>query len=129
MKFAALYSSIYPYIFGLLHTFKLHNFTSFFMKPASVDVNPDVSDVTYNLRTFIIAHLIVDCNHKSCSLEIAVQSGKFCFFQFLGHVRIDVQRSGNVRMAQCILDDLDIHTSLAHPCRKCVAQRVATKVR
>jgi hypothetical protein len=72
LEFTALYSSVYPYFFGPFLTFKLHNITSFFMKPDSVDVSSDVSDVTNILRRFIITHFSADCNRKSSRLEIAV---------------------------------------------------------
>ena len=42
------------------------------------------------------------------SLEKAFQFGKFYFFQILCHIRIDVQRCGDIRMTQGILDDFDI---------------------
>lgn len=80
------------------------------MKPVLVDVISNVSDVTYiSYVHSIITHFPADCNCKSSCLEIAVQPGKFGLFQFLRHIRIDVQRGGNVRMAQGILDHFDIH--------------------
>ena len=50
--------------------------------------------------------------------KLFIQSLELGHFQLPRHVCIDVQRRGNIRMSQGVLDHFNIYTSFAHPGRK-----------
>ena len=95
-----------------IQTFTPHNPTHLYTHRVLVGVSCGLNGVNRLLRN--------SCRLQcTLSLEKAVQSGKFRFFQILCHIRIDVQRRRDIRMPQGILGDFDIYASLAHPCGKC----------
>ena len=61
--------------------------------------------------------------------ELAVKVFKFRLPQFLGHICIDVQSGGNIRVSQRILNHLDVHARFAHPGREGMPQGVAAETR
>ena len=61
--------------------------------------------------------------------ELTIKICKFGLPQFLGHIRIDVQGRGNIRMSQRILNHLDVHARFAHPGREGMPQGVAAETR
>ena len=61
--------------------------------------------------------------------ELTVKIFKFRLTQFLGHIRIDVQGRGNIRMSQRILNHLDVHARFAHPGREGMPQSMAAETR
>ena len=92
-----------------IQTFTPHNPTHLYTHRVLVGVSCGLNGVNRLLRY----RCRLQC---TLSLEKAVQSGKFRFFQILCHIRIDVQRRRDIRMPQGILGDFDIYASLAHPC-------------
>ena len=61
--------------------------------------------------------------------ELAVKVFKFRLPQFLGHICIDVQSGGNIRVSQRILNHLDVHARFAHPGRERMPQGMTTETR
>lgn len=84
---------------------------------------PHYKPYTRCVSTFLRYHL------TSLSLKELIQSRKFLFLKLSGHISINPQCGGNIRMTKGVLNDLDIHSSLTHPGRECVSQGVAAKVR
>ena len=58
-----------------------------------------------------------------------IQPFKLGLFQVLCHIRIDVQRRGNICMSQGVLDYFHIYTGFAHPGRKSMPQGMAAEMR
>ena len=63
------------------------------------------------------------------SLKEVFQPSKLLFFELFCHIRINTKCGSNIRVTQSVLNNFYIYTRFAHPCRECVAQRVAAKVR
>ena len=61
--------------------------------------------------------------------ELTIKIFKFGLPQFLGHIRVDVQGRGNIRVSQRILNHLDVHARFAHPGREGMPQGVAAETR
>lgn len=61
--------------------------------------------------------------------ELTVKIFKFRLTQFLGHIRVDIQGRGNIRVSQRILNHLDVHARFAHPSREGMPQGVAAETR
>ena len=80
-----------------IQTFTPHNPTHLYTHRVLVGVSCGLNGVNRLLRY----RCRLQC---TLSLEKAVQSGKFRFFQILCHIRIDVQRRRDIRMPQGILD-------------------------
>ena len=76
-----------------IQTFMPHNPTRLYTHRVLVGVSCGLNGVNRLLRY----RCRLQC---TLSLEKAVQSGKFRFFQILCHIRIDVQRRGDIRMTQ-----------------------------
>ena len=61
-------------------------------------------------------------------LEIIIKSLELWCFQFFGNIGVDIQRGWNIRMSECVLNDLYIYPGFTHSCCKCMSEWMAAKM-